>query len=801
MPREEKPFELTNFKFGVPKGAFIAIVGKVGSGKVRLRRPAPALSLIREMRKTSGRVVFGGTMAYVVQTAWIRNASLRQNVVFGLEDNEDKCVLIVVASKIIATNLYCLEPGFRQCRKGRRLRAGDQFFWRTTGSCVTCRSLGLCTPTRTSCSWMTRSAGLDSENRAYFATISPQMVSFAQNEQNMNSVERLIVYAVLPAEGTPTTPNEPPTSWPKRGEIHSKNGEMTQGRRLASLGEQELAHAPSPHERMVELQSGEIASDGHNIWNVGLDALRGRLASSLKTAFCGYGVRKFHHCGGKAVAAAKFSLDSTISDEGSNYSAREKQLLDLCRALVKNSAIIVLEWREHLTKYEAIKHPNIMQLCGLAGTRRLYAMVFHDELIPFRQFLRRFQHSHILSTYFIGYCATEFDEAISYLSFVFQKSLLEYDNLPVWIRPDTGKVCLDLVPGPGMAFNLPWWKVDLFRLENVSLAEPDAEAMVISGLSEDKYHDLCSMPSIAQYRAFTVSTQLCIQQKPMIFRLDSKQQVLSRIPAALDVEPVHWQNYGIEEGEILSNSWRRYDSRQASGLRSELLVLSWKESSKFWMAQANHIFALLQTTSHFEDYVILDMVSFILRCLPNPTNPQKQEGYLFVCPPEDFRTKENSFQWPGCPAYWSLDPEGADRLGPEASELLGFGIIHIETILHGGSWDSSVYEGLRRFHQAKGFDPHSQDTARHLKYSLIELSTEEIVPLAYRDEVDGLCNLEDPGICQVLNHQNYVYGDQCMMQESGKHSRYDLQREDWVMLSTDMERHDVGQSATLDFRL
>ena len=31
---EEKPFELRDLKFSVPKGSFVAIVGRVGSGKV-----------------------------------------------------------------------------------------------------------------------------------------------------------------------------------------------------------------------------------------------------------------------------------------------------------------------------------------------------------------------------------------------------------------------------------------------------------------------------------------------------------------------------------------------------------------------------------------------------------------------------------------------------------------------------------------------------------------------------------------------------------------------------------------------
>jgi ABC-type multidrug transport system fused ATPase/permease subunit len=34
----------------------------------------------------------GGSIAYVPQTAWIRNASLRENVTFGQDDDEDKYV-------------------------------------------------------------------------------------------------------------------------------------------------------------------------------------------------------------------------------------------------------------------------------------------------------------------------------------------------------------------------------------------------------------------------------------------------------------------------------------------------------------------------------------------------------------------------------------------------------------------------------------------------------------------------------------------------------------------------------------
>ncbi|KAF7353293.1 hypothetical protein MSAN_01517300 [Mycena sanguinolenta] len=96
-------------------------------------------------------------------------------------------------------------------------------------------------------------------------------------------------------------------------------------------------------------------------------------------------------------------------------------------------------WNQHLAKYEAVRHPNIMQLYGLVSTRGIYAMVFHDELIPYAQFLRRFEHLPILTTYIMAYCTTEFQEATNYISGVFRESPIDYDNSPVWIRPLTGE--------------------------------------------------------------------------------------------------------------------------------------------------------------------------------------------------------------------------------------------------------------------------------------------------------------------------------------------------------------------------
>ena len=53
------------------------------------------------------------------------------------------------------------------------------------------------------------------------------MVSqYAQNEQNMNAVERILVYVDLPAEGATTTPDDPPPSWPEEGSVDFKNVDL-----------------------------------------------------------------------------------------------------------------------------------------------------------------------------------------------------------------------------------------------------------------------------------------------------------------------------------------------------------------------------------------------------------------------------------------------------------------------------------------------------------------------------------------------------------------------------------------------
>ncbi|KAJ7477709.1 hypothetical protein FB451DRAFT_1396658 [Mycena latifolia] len=92
---------------------------------------------------------------------------------------------------------------------------------------------------------------------------------------------------------------------------------------------------------------------------------------------------------------------------------------------------------------------------------------------------------------------------------------------------------------------------------------------------------------------------------------------------------------------------------------------------------------------------------------------------------------------PDVPAYWSLSPEGVEPLSTEEAERLGFPPIKCELQNRTHRWDRAVYDGLRTFHQGKGFDPYSQDVALVLGYRLFQVVGEVNDLQTHGKESDG----------------------------------------------------------------
>ncbi|KAK5459740.1 ATP-binding cassette glutathione S-conjugate transporter ycf1 [Exophiala xenobiotica] len=69
---------LRNINFNANKGELTCVVGRVGAGKSSLLQ-----ALLGDLWKINGEAVVRGRIAYAAQSAWIMNASVKENIIFG----------------------------------------------------------------------------------------------------------------------------------------------------------------------------------------------------------------------------------------------------------------------------------------------------------------------------------------------------------------------------------------------------------------------------------------------------------------------------------------------------------------------------------------------------------------------------------------------------------------------------------------------------------------------------------------------------------------------------------------------
>ncbi|OCF34449.1 cadmium ion transporter [Kwoniella heveanensis BCC8398] len=80
---QDKPFVLRYIDLRIPRGALVCIVGRVGTGKSAL-----LAGLLGDMKQSRGHAIFGGSVSYVPQQAWIHSGSLRDNITFSAPTSE-----------------------------------------------------------------------------------------------------------------------------------------------------------------------------------------------------------------------------------------------------------------------------------------------------------------------------------------------------------------------------------------------------------------------------------------------------------------------------------------------------------------------------------------------------------------------------------------------------------------------------------------------------------------------------------------------------------------------------------------
>eukprot|EP00762_Andalucia_godoyi_P000617 ANDGO_05406.mRNA.1 ABC transporter C family member 2 len=82
---ERRAATLRGINFQAPRGKLVAVVGSVGCGKSSLLS-----AILGEMQRNRGVVEISGSKAFVPQEAWIQNASLKDNILFGAPFDNDK---------------------------------------------------------------------------------------------------------------------------------------------------------------------------------------------------------------------------------------------------------------------------------------------------------------------------------------------------------------------------------------------------------------------------------------------------------------------------------------------------------------------------------------------------------------------------------------------------------------------------------------------------------------------------------------------------------------------------------------
>ena len=101
----QEPFRLHDMDLTFGRNELVAVIGGVGSGKSSL-----LAALAGDMRRTSGNVTMGATRAFCPQYAWIQNASVRENVLFG-KDYDRKWYDEVVDACALRPDLDMLPHG------------------------------------------------------------------------------------------------------------------------------------------------------------------------------------------------------------------------------------------------------------------------------------------------------------------------------------------------------------------------------------------------------------------------------------------------------------------------------------------------------------------------------------------------------------------------------------------------------------------------------------------------------------------------------------------------------------------
>ncbi|KAJ6523009.1 hypothetical protein B0H19DRAFT_1277093 [Mycena capillaripes] len=349
-------------------------------------------------------------------------------------------------------------------------------------------------------------------------------------------------------------------------------------------------------------------------------------------------------------------------------------------------------WYKDITPYLYLRHPNVVQLYGIATSGSLV------ELASASSVLSKYGSSAMWTIYFYDFLTQEFENHGGYIS-----RALNIDTLAIFERLfDTASI-IQTQTGPH------YWKNSLSQSPPEKyLLVPEQKSEMAASLSLEEYHIICAQPPLSDFWLVSISDASSVRPGSIINRRTGAPVELAFLADCEGEIKGPNSGWGVD-AMIVQSGWIRISflSPDRPEILRQTIYIS-RPTHREWLSQANSVFSRLGIASNFDDYVSVDQVHYIYDLLISETTPLPSTGFLFLPPHTDLLSDSG------------IEFGHPNVLATEATEL-GFPVVKSRLEAEGSCWDASIYKAIREFHQAKGFDADSQDVARHLEYPLFHL--------------------------------------------------------------------------------
>ncbi|KAJ6555766.1 hypothetical protein B0H19DRAFT_136069 [Mycena capillaripes] len=216
------------------------------------------------------------------------------------------------------------------------------------------------------------------------------------------------------------------------------------------------------------------------------------------------------------------------------------------------------EWEQDIAKYMSVRHPNLVQIRGVANYGGLHATLFHDDLIPLKHFVD-LQPSHFSKVYTYAYCCDDFRDARGYIDSVFSRWLDPWEYT-LWIRRSSSRLCMDLVQANDYPIYLSSVRAGTQGMYSSNV--PNTEAKIIESLTLEQYHYICYW-FLGHFRFTDISTPITCNLGAVIFcpsrdRLEDFVEI-AWLPNAT-ISSLWWDTPSGTAEQITEDGWTRYYS-------------------------------------------------------------------------------------------------------------------------------------------------------------------------------------------------------------------------------------------------